>query len=259
MTSSGTRPRFSCWDGTWANAARRGGQQYSLSQVLKEIKEAGYEGVDLEASLAELGSPRDLQVLLAEYGLQLATLVVPTQAQDARERVDYASRFGVTVIMVGGGARPRGKAVGPEDMAVYAAALRDLAGYAASYGMALAQHTHPHSITATTEEALMLLEQVPENVGICADVAHLQQAGSDPVQAIYRLGARLKHVHLKDYRRETDELLELGRGQVDLAGVLRACQDVGYQGWYCVELDESKTTPLESARASRSYLQGLLQ
>jgi len=244
------RPRFSCWDGTWANAPRN----YGLREVLSEVKEAGFEGVELGSSLDFLGPADLLQTLLDELGLKMASLVVPTLAADARERIDYAAAFGVTVLMVGGGARPKGRPVEKIDMRPYADALCDLANYAGRYGMCLAQHTHPDSITGTTEESLMLLDMVPESVGITADVAHLQQAGSDPVRAIYRFGERLRHVHLKDYKIDTDELVELGRGAVDLAGVMRACRDVGYQGWYSVELDHSRTTPLESAKMSRHFL-----
>lgn len=174
-------PRFSYWDGTWASASR----PYSLCQILTEIKEAGFQAVELGDALDFLGPADSLKAMLQDLGLEMATLVVPTLAADARQRVDYAAQFGVKVLMVGGGVRPKGRPVEPADMAPYAEALHDLAAYAGKYGMELAQHTHPDAITGTTEEALMLLQQVPECVGICADVAHLQQAGSDPVQAIY--------------------------------------------------------------------------
>lgn len=250
MACPGSEPRFSCWDGTWASAAR----QYSLREILSEIKQAGYDGAELGSSLAFLGESEGLRALLTELDLALATLVVPTLAPDARQRVDYAAHFGVTVLMVGGGTRPKNRPVEKRDMEPYARALGELAGYAAQYGMELAQHTHPGAITGTTEEALMLLDMVPDSVGVTADTAHLQQAGSDPVAAIGRFGDRLKHLHLKDYRAATDELLELGRGEVDLAGVMAACQRIGYRGWYSVELDRSSTTPLESARVSRQFL-----
>ncbi|MHB0878405.1 MAG: sugar phosphate isomerase/epimerase family protein [Anaerolineae bacterium] len=254
MAENESKPRFSYWDGTWAGVTARGGKPYTVRQVLGEIKRAGYTGVELGTSLEALGPAAALKATLAGLGLEVATIVVPTLAPDARARVDYAAEFGLKVLMVGGGARPPDRLPRPGDMQPYAEALWALAEYAGRYGMELAQHTHPRSITGATEEALMLMEQVPDSVGVCVDVAHLMQAGSDPVEAIRTLGSRVKHVHLKDYRASTDELLELGQGDVDLPGVMTACWEVGYRGWYSVELDQSKTTPLRSALLSRRYL-----
>jgi inosose dehydratase len=254
MEQSESKPRFSYWDGTWAGVTARGGKPYTVRQVLGEIKRAGYDGVELGSSLEELGPAATLKQAVAGLGLEVATIVVPTLAADARERVDYAAEFGLKVLMVGGGARPAERAPRPADMAPYSEALWALAEYAGRYNMELAQHTHPRSITGTIEETLMLMEQVPDSVGVCVDVAHLQQAGSDAAAAIRALGSRVKHVHLKDYRARTDELLELGRGEVDLPGVMTALWEVGYGGWYSVELDRSTTTPLRSAGLSRRYL-----
>lgn len=254
MSDNENKPRFSYWDGTWDGVIARGGKPYTVRQVLGEIKRAGFAGVELGSSLTDMGPAATLKKAVAGLGLQVATIVVPTLAADARARVDYAAEFGLKVLMVGGGARPAERAPRPKDMQPYAEALEALAEYASRYGMELAQHTHPRSITGTTEEAQMLLEQVPDNVGICVDVAHLQQAGCDPVAAIRNLGGRVKHLHLKDYRAATDELLELGQGEVDLPGVMAACWEIGYGGWYSVELDRSQTTPLRSANLSRRYL-----
>ena len=253
MASHGEKPRFGYWDGTWAAA----GGDYSLREILSDISRSRYDGVELGSSLDFLGPADELKQALVEFRLEMASLVVPTLAADATLRVDYAAQFGIGVLMVGGGARPTGRLVEASDMAPYAKALSGLAAHAGKYGMALAQHTHPASVTATTDEALMLLDQVPDNVGICLDIAHAQQAGDDPVRAVHRLGHRLRHVHLKDYRRETDELLELGQGEVDIAGVMQACRGIGYQGWYTIELDQSRTTPFASACASRAHLQRL--
>ena len=87
---------------------------------------------------------------------------------------------------------------------------------------------------------------------------------------------RVWHVHLKDcepaikararreewdYQRSIREgvFCELGKGEVDFAGVLSSLRRAGYQGWLVVEQDviPSLGTPIESAARNRSYLRTL--
>ena len=52
--------------------------------------------------------------------------------------------------------------------------------------------------------------------------------------------------------------MELGRGKVNLTGVLAALEDVKFRGWAIVELDsvpDNARTPKESALISRRYLE----
>jgi inosose dehydratase len=51
----------------------------------------------------------------------------------------------------------------------------------------------------------------------------------------------------------------LGRGDVDFRGVVKALQDVGYEGWIVVEQDvlPGMGTPRESAHRNREYLKSI--
>jgi inosose dehydratase len=51
---------------------------------------------------------------------------------------------------------------------------------------------------------------------------------------------------------------ELGRGIIDYGPIMSALQAVGYQGWITVEIDSSTSTPLESLRICRDYVQDRL-
>jgi inosose dehydratase len=53
---------------------------------------------------------------------------------------------------------------------------------------------------------------------------------------------------------------ELGKGEVDFAGVLRSMEALGYDGWAVVEQDvlgDDLEGPRESARRNREYLRSL--
>ena len=85
---------------------------------------------------------------------------------------------------------------------------------------------------------------------------------------------RIAYIHLKDVDRDVldgvrrdgvsfDDAVrrrvftELGRGCLDVAGLLAALREIDYDGWLMVEQDSTWLTPAESAQVSRAYLRAL--
>jgi inosose dehydratase len=108
----------------------------------------------------------------------------------------------------------------------------------------------------------------PRYVRLLLDVAHYQQGGGDPVKAVTQYKDRIQVVHLKDVvspAPSTDgapprpyQWVELGRGTVNLNGVLSALNQIGYHGWGIVELDsvpDKSRTPKDCAAINRDYVQ----
>lgn len=103
-----------------------------------------------------------------------------------------------------------------------------------------------------------------ERPGVFAgpDTGHLSLCGSDPVQTIRDLGSRCRYVHLKDLpassvnnrRTPGEKFCELGRGALDLAGVIKALEDIGYEGWIMIERDSREPDYGQSARNMRAVL-----
>jgi hypothetical protein len=108
----------------------------------------------------------------------------------------------------------------------------------------------------------------PQFVKLELDIAHYQMGGGDPVKAIHQYKDRLLFLHIKDLETPipgaTGDLsrsyrfVELGRGKVNVKGVLKALEDVKFEGWAVVELDrvpDNARTPRESAQICKSYLE----
>jgi inosose dehydratase len=111
------------------------------------------------------------------------------------------------------------------------------------------------------------------------DVGHYLVGGGDPVEAIRRHGSLVTHVHAKDVdgavlaRLRAGEVdgfagairdrlfTELGNGVLDLDGVVRALDEIDFDGWIMVEQDSSWLPPAQAAeiggRALRVALAGL--
>ncbi|SCG69168.1 sugar phosphate isomerase/epimerase family protein [Micromonospora inositola] len=113
-------------------------------------------------------------------------------------------------------------------------------------------HYHLGTDVETEAEADRLLELT--DVAVCLDTGHLLLAGGDPVAAVHKWSGRISQVHLKDadlaaHRRVRDAggglaevvaaggFCALGSGDVDLAGVLRGLDEIGYAGWLVIEQD----------------------
>jgi inosose dehydratase len=144
-------------------------------------------------------------------------------------------------------------------------------------GLRTVFHHHIGTWVETPDETRRLLDMTdPTSWGLCFDTGHWVFAGGDPVQGIYEFADRIWHVHFKDHdpnvARQSREqgwdgptsvghgvFCELGRGDVDFPGVVKALQYIGYTGWIVVEQDvlPGMGTPKESAQRNREYLKSI--
>jgi inosose dehydratase len=144
-------------------------------------------------------------------------------------------------------------------------------------GLRTVFHHHIGTWVETPDETRKLLDMTdPAILGLCFDTGHWSFAGGDPVQGIDEYADRIWHVHFKDHEpnvaRQSREqgwdgptsvghgvFCELGQGDVDFPGVVKALQAIGYAGWIVVEQDvlPGMGTPKESAQRNREYLKSI--
>jgi len=107
-----------------------------------------------------------------------------------------------------------------------------------------------HGDFAPSTAMLALLELVPdEGVGVLWDAPNAFEAGDDPVDGVRRLGHRIRHVHLKDLRREAGRpharAVLPGTGEFPAAPALEALAGVGYRGWLSFEWEKKWQPEIE--------------
>jgi inosose dehydratase len=166
-----------------------------------------------------------------------------------------------------------------EQWAVFAAGANTVARRVMDEaGIRTVFHQHIATLVETAEETRRLLELTdPRVLGLCLDTGHWTfGTGGDPAAAVRDLRERVWHVHFKDCDPAIvaasrangwdgptavghGVFCELGRGSVDFPGVLRALDEVGYDGWVVVEQDvlPGMGTPRASAQRNREYLASL--
>ena len=244
-------------------------------EAIEDIASVGFPGIQLRSNvLKEFGDrPAALRDLLAKHRLTLVALssggvnIDPSVESRVIEEHTRNARF---VHDVGGlylqvtDQRPKDRAIEPADMVRLGKLLTEIGKRTADLGVPLGYHNHMGTIGEKPDAVDRILEAAdPRYVKLELDVAHYHQGGGDPVRAIRRYAERLLFLHLKDVEptaggQQPYRFVELGRGKVNLTGVVEALKDVKFRGWLIVELDavpDNARTPKESALIAKHYLE----
>lgn len=259
-----------------------------LSQALETISALGFQGVQLlgwvpEAFAGEKTS--QLKDQLQKLKLSAAALSCgkiklrpdspETFSVQFREYAGFLHSLGGKVLQLIDAGKPNGS-YSFDKIKSMGAKMNELGKMAKDSGMTVGYHPHLGTLGETREGLGRVLDATdPQYVGLIADVAHLKLGGSDPAEVIRTYHQRLVLVHLKDVRRDADEVArqnpeavgklkahfcEIGQGVVDFPAVTASLRESGFQGWMIVELDGYTLPPggpAESARTSKAALQSL--
>jgi sugar phosphate isomerase/epimerase len=234
-----------------------------LPGVLGEVREAGYDGIEIGAQHLDIDKPREFSELLSSFGLKVAgihvggeiyNLAAVQAALDNLERtIAFAAAAGASYLPFSGKAK-EGKT--QDELNVQAESLNRVGQLCQQNGIRLAYHNHNWEIHNGCAELEHLCANTdPALVSLCLDVAWVHRGGAELGEVLRRRLDRVAYFHLKDST--ATEWRELGRGDVDLQAPLRALQEREF-GWAVWEQDETAVGAFESARISREYLRSRL-
>lgn len=252
-------------------------QKYPYPQVLDEITDTGYTGIELGPWGYLPTDPEVLRPELEKRGLRLLSSYVPVQFADA-SAIDQAEAHALKVgrllaaldavcivladdngnvpELVQQAGRRRGSYLSAEQWDVYAAGVNRVARKIYDeLGLKVVFHHHCGGYVETPDETRNLMKRTdPDLVGLCLDTGHWHYGGGDAMECIREYGERVRYLHLKDCdpgirKMAIDERMdyfaataagvfcELGKGEVDFPGVIQAMENLGYDGWAVVEQD----------------------
>jgi sugar phosphate isomerase/epimerase len=242
------------WDGgeDWgrcdavANAAFAPLETYGerLEEVLRQVREAGFDHVDLWTAHLNWrwASAEHVQVAvsaLERHGLRVASMA--GSVGSTREELAAACRVAAAVgtdVLGGMGD------VLPADRAGTVEVLR-------AHGMRLGLENHPER---TPQEVLAAIGGDADVLGTTLDTGWYATHGYDPVAAVHVLGGRILHVHLKDVERPGEHVTcPWGAGCVDIASCVDALAEIGYTGALSIEhepFDHDPTTECVAMHAA---------
>ena len=242
-------------------------------KAIEDISSLGYTGIQLRSNvLAQFGDrPADLRALLAERRLTFVALSSGSVRVDSADRAATIDRHirNARFLRDAGGLflqltvdRPSGRGVTDADYSAAGRLLSEIGRRTADLGFLLGFHPHMGSLAERPAELDRVMEAAdPRHARLLLDVAHYQQGGGNPVDAIRRYRDRLLLLHIKDVRASPTaggyQFVELGEGSVKVPEIFQTLTQVSFRGWAVVELDsvpEPTRSPRESAAMSKRYL-----
>jgi inosose dehydratase len=266
------------------------GHQLAPDRVLAEMRQLGLAATEFGPDGFLPADPDRRGALLESYGLRAVGGFVPVVLHDpARDplpdvaaQLDSFGPAGTLVLAAATGLD------GYDDRPVLDATawttllanLDRLAGYAADRGVRATLHPHVGTLVERGAEVDRVLDG--SAISLCLDTGHLFIGGTDPLALARTAPDRIAHAHLKDVdtalagqvRRGTLTYTEavragmyrpLGGGGIDIAGIVRALDGAGYDGWYVLEQDtivEAEPAPAagpyDDVRTSIAYLGELI-
>lgn len=209
-----------------------------------------------------LGHLKDLGLKYAQFfSKQLPLTDDKAKIEEAREKMKAA---GVTILSWGVQGFSKNvdntkkafefaKAMG---FSVYSAnpsadSFESLAALTKEFGIKIAIHNHgPEDKTyGHLEQVQKAVDKWPVEIGSCVDTGHVLRIGEDPVKWIRALGPRVHDVHLKDFAgpRNEDERT-LGKGKLDVLGVLRALREIKFSGILALEYEKNGPKLLDDVK-----------
>jgi inosose dehydratase len=256
------------------------------------MAEAGYEGTEYGTGLPP--DPEALRAMLAPHGLALASMFCWVSLEDPkRQPFEIQRALGVArtlsamevrelILGIRGSAErialaghvPGDGSAGLTgvEWRILADGIHTLAKACEPLRVRLAVHPHAGSYVETRAELETLFSVTDSKaLGLCVDAGHLVYGGADPVEVVETYGPRVWYVHIKDVNPSVLALSTqnglgflgslrsyifcgLGKGCVDLRRFMEALRKANFSGWMVIEEDTSPLSPLEAARANRSYL-----
>ncbi len=267
--------RVACHTITWGEP--------NLESALEEIEDLGFHAFETFASVIDRydGRLAEFKDLLERRDLKLISLYGGGDMHRP-EREEDVIAFNIRIAeflqangadrMVLGPSRRGAEAPTADELRQLARTANEIGRRTSELGVLACLHPHVYTVVESIAEIDAVMADIDTSVvGIAADTAHFAKGNADipgaEISLFERYVDNIKYVHLKDWDRDLPpefdadsltpvirDFVELGQGDVDLAGCIRILREANFDGWLTIELDYTRRTPLESVRMSRDYL-----
>lgn len=266
------------------------GAMLPQKRVLGEMASLGFTATELGAAGFLPDDPFELKDVLGEFGMTLIGGFTPVVVHDPSARKSTiesatatarlfqqagATKFVSCAVMDMDWSNPRPlTSEERKHMAEMFGVIDDICG---EHGLDQVLHPHVQTAIETRDDITSVLDSC--DVTFCLDTGHMAFGGQDPVEFAKTAFERVGHVHLKDIRldmvpavlrREVSLMAAtqagvftpLGKGDVDILGVVQTLENSGYRGWYVIEQDTAITGgfpgegegPIDQVSESLAYL-----
>lgn len=221
-----------------------------IEVTLERLHRFGYDGIEISGEPARYDTD-EVRRLMERYGLTCwgsvtmmfegRDLVHPDAAirresvQYIKDSLDMTKRLGGSIFCIVpstvGKTRPLASIA--QEWAWAVEGLKEVTEYAGELG--IVPGIEPLNRFETYfinrhDQALLLCEEVGNNLGVVLDAFHINIEEADPIQAIRNVGSKLVDFHVADNNRRP-----AGKGHFDWARIVGALREIGYEGHLTAE------------------------
>lgn len=269
------------------------GKENTFEQCVSEMALAGFTGSEVGNKYPR--DPRILKKALELRGLEICNqwfssflLTKPFEEveKEFRAQLDFLKAMGAKII---GASKQSYSVQGQQDTPVFGhkyvmndqewerfcEGMNRLGKIALEeYGIHLTFHHHMGTVVQNPDEVeRMMAHTDPKYVSLLYDTGHFAYCGADPLEMVKKYADRIRHVHLKDIRREVVEKVRRenlsflegvrqgaftipGDGCIDFEPIFQVLEENSYEGYMLVEAeqDPAKADPLEYAIRARKFI-----
>ena len=153
----------------------------------------------------------------------------------------------------------RGRKEGTEPLDFVVSFLNALDPKLDQFDAMLALEPHYGSQLQTADDYRYIFGRIKsQNIGITVDTGHFYSAGVDIPAFIREFGDTIINVHLKDHIGK--QSVSIGEGEIDLKGIVKALDGIGYEGALAIEIEPEDHSKLpEYARDAYLYMRKLVK
>ena len=248
---------FVFWNGLDDGCA----QAAALGFAAVEIFPPNVAAIDV-AAVRSLVAAHHLKVAAVGTGggwvVEKLTLTHPDSAVRLRARefiraiIEVAGALGAPAIIGSMQGRWEGAVTREQALVWLAEALLDLGMQAARHGVPLLYEPlnryETNLFNRLGETAAWLRAENLNNVLLLADLFHMNIEEADSAAALREAGALVGHVHFADSNRRA-----IGFGQTNVAPIIAALRDIGYQGYLSAEIFPLPDTATAARQTIESF------
>jgi inosose dehydratase len=227
-------------------------RKFTLDEVIRISTRLGLSSVALKSMHMPLDSSAEqikaMAGKIANAGLDLygAGVVYMKTAQEVETAFDYATHAGLDMIV----------GVPNHDLL----SLVNEKVKKTNIKLAIHNHGPGDDLYSSPTDVHVKIKDLDKRIGFCLDIGHVIRIGQDPIPMIEKYKDRLYDMHLKDVdKAEADGTsVEIGRGVIDIPGVIKALRKINYAGVMALEYEKDGDDPVPGLAESVGYVRGIM-
>lgn len=127
--------------------------------------------------------------------------------------------------------------------------------------LAIHNHGPGDNLYHSPNDVWAKIKDLDKRIGLCIDVGHVVRIKEDPIPMISKYKDRLYDMHIKDVnkREEDGSPVEIGRGVIDIPGIIKAVKKINYGYRMSIEYEKDGDDPIPGLAESVGYLRGVIK